>query len=209
MLVNSDTLASLQIFEKEAHANIHAQDTKEGLSLYSMPLLSFLSIFVSMLILWLGLLNRARTPMGKSLLKRWLLQPSLEIPVIEARLDAVECFSMPDNSTFLSFFNSKLITDYSMCSSTAHMAECIHKGLNIKNVPQVIKSLLAGNSPVNQWQALSSVSLKKLSYSIPEYQLTILRYIQFIGACITTRDLFDSLMSSKDVLVLKKVRIVF
>ena len=35
MMVNADTLAALQIFESEAHANIHAQDAKEGLSLYS------------------------------------------------------------------------------------------------------------------------------------------------------------------------------
>ena len=74
--------------------------------------------------------------MGKLLLKRWLLQPSLEIDILNARFDAVDCFSLPDNS---------------------HIAENLHKSLNVKNIPRVIKSLIAGVNSVAMWQALNSV----------------------------------------------------
>lgn len=50
MLVNTDTLVSLQIFETEDHANISSSIKKEGLSLYSKLLIdldSMLSYFGS------------------------------------------------------------------------------------------------------------------------------------------------------------------
>lgn len=33
-MVNADTLAALQIFQSEAHAQIHSSERKDGLSLY-------------------------------------------------------------------------------------------------------------------------------------------------------------------------------
>lgn len=38
----------------------------------------------------LGVLDDTITNMGARLLKQWLLRPSLELPIIEARLDAVD-----------------------------------------------------------------------------------------------------------------------
>jgi DNA mismatch repair protein MSH5 len=89
------------------------------------------------MLLHLALLNRTKTPMGKTLLKRWLLQPSLELNVLNARFDAVDCFSLAENS---------------------HIAENLHKSLTVKNIPRVIKSLIAGVNSVASWQALSTVS---------------------------------------------------
>lgn len=74
--------------------------------------------------------------MGKSLLKRWLLQPSLEPAILNARFDAVDCFSMVDNS---------------------HLAETLHRSLNVRNIPRVIKNLIAGVKSVMMWQALNGV----------------------------------------------------
>lgn len=39
------------------------------------------------------LLNRAKTPMGKRLLLRWLHQPLLDLPALTRRLDVVEALS--------------------------------------------------------------------------------------------------------------------
>jgi len=73
MHLGTDAIKSLQIFDQEAHANLHFSSTKEGLSLY-------------------GILNECITHNGKLLLRNWLLRPSTEPHVIESRQDAIECF---------------------------------------------------------------------------------------------------------------------
>ncbi|KAI0297721.1 hypothetical protein BC826DRAFT_1000939 [Russula brevipes] len=69
MQINADALFSLQVFENESHASIHSTKTKEGLSLF-------------------GTLDSTRTTLGRSLLRTWLLRPSLSLDVINARHDA-------------------------------------------------------------------------------------------------------------------------
>lgn len=39
-----------------------------------------------------GILNIARTPLGRLLMRNWFLRPSLDLDLIEARQAAVECF---------------------------------------------------------------------------------------------------------------------
>ncbi|KAG0150073.1 hypothetical protein CROQUDRAFT_668766 [Cronartium quercuum f. sp. fusiforme G11] len=80
--IGHESLDALQIFELEAHANVHSSKTKEGLSLY-------------------GILNECVTYAGKMLLKHWLLRPSTLPEVIGARADAVECFLRPENEECL------------------------------------------------------------------------------------------------------------
>jgi DNA mismatch repair protein MSH5 len=89
MHLGSDAIKSLQIFDQEAHANLHFSKTKEGLSLY-------------------GILNKCITHNGKLLLRNWLLRPSTESQVIESRQDAIECFLESGNGwvIFLFFFLS-------------------------------------------------------------------------------------------------------
>lgn len=70
--------SSLQIFAEEGHGNAYSDRTKEGLSIF-------------------GLLNRTKTPMGKLLLRHWLLRPSSELSVIRGRHDALECFTQAAN----------------------------------------------------------------------------------------------------------------
>ncbi|TFY68394.1 hypothetical protein EVG20_g3567 [Dentipellis fragilis] len=115
MQINADPLASLQIFENESHASIHSDKTKEGLSLF-------------------GILNNTRTALGRSLMRTWLLRPSLRIPVIAARHDAVACFTNGDN----------LIA-----------ARAMHNHLKgIKNVPKILSAMKSGKAGIIEWQGL-------------------------------------------------------
>lgn len=85
--INTDTLLSLQISQSEYHPHSHNQGptksnagSKEGLSVY-------------------GLFHHlARTPQGKHLLRQYFLRPSLELEVINRRLDSITIFVRPDNS---------------------------------------------------------------------------------------------------------------
>ena len=85
--VNADTLASLQILQSESNPNTHSQGptkassgSKEGLSVY-------------------GLFHHlARTPQGKYLLRQYFLRPSMDMDVINQRLETASVFLRPDNN---------------------------------------------------------------------------------------------------------------
>ncbi|KAI0260251.1 DNA mismatch repair protein MutS [Gloeopeniophorella convolvens] len=106
---------SLQVFENESHASIHSTKTKEGLSLF-------------------GTLDTTRTTLGRSLLRTWLLRPSLSLEVIGARHDAVACFTRPENLD---------------CANVMH-----HQLKGIKNIPRVIAAMKAGKAGLADWQGL-------------------------------------------------------
>ena len=85
----------------------------------------------------LGILNNTTASLGRSLLRTWLLRPSLLIPVITARHDAVACFLRSEN----------LVTAAAMHS---HL-----KG--IKNVPRILGAMRSGKAGVGEWQGLVKV----------------------------------------------------
>ncbi|KAF8678856.1 ATPase domain of DNA mismatch repair MUTS family, partial [Rhizoctonia solani] len=89
MQVNADALASLQVFDDETHASIHSDKTKEGHSLFQ-------------------LLNHTSTYLGRSLLRRWCLRPSLSITTINARHAAIQCFLLPENMSAASTIRANL-----------------------------------------------------------------------------------------------------
>ncbi|KAJ7175937.1 muts domain V-domain-containing protein [Mycena filopes] len=115
MQINADALYSLQVFENESHASVHSDKTKEGLSLF-------------------GTLNNTKTTLGRALLRAWLLRPSLSLPVIKARHDAVACFISSEN----------LVPTYAM---HGHL-----KG--IKNVPRILEIMRSGKAKMSDWQGL-------------------------------------------------------
>ncbi|GAA5983518.1 hypothetical protein JCM11641_005836 [Rhodosporidiobolus odoratus] len=118
MHINSDALASLQIFSDESHASMHTTATKEGLSLF-------------------GIVNVARTPLGRLLMKQWFIRPSLELMVIEKRHLAVECFLRSENH---------------------HIVDAIQSNFRlIKNTPRVLKSLASGRGGLKDWQTMWQV----------------------------------------------------
>ncbi|KZV73807.1 hypothetical protein PENSPDRAFT_648571 [Peniophora sp. CONT] len=119
MHINRDALYSLQVFEAESHASIHSDKTKEGLSLF-------------------GILNQTKTTLGYAMLKTWLLRPSLPIPIITARHDAVACFTRAENFDVAFIMHNHL------------------KGM--KPVPKVLASIRAGRATATEWQGLMKFS---------------------------------------------------
>ena len=93
-----DTLLSLQIIQSESHPHSHNQGptsatsgSKEGLSIY-------------------GLFHHlARTPQGKYLLRQFFLRPSLNLEVINERLDTISVFIRPDNANPLTDLTKNLV----------------------------------------------------------------------------------------------------
>ncbi|KAF9242539.1 muts domain V-domain-containing protein [Melanogaster broomeanus] len=79
MHINADALFSLQVFERENHASIHSDKTKEGLSLFGLNTEHYADCI------------------GRSLLRTWFIRPSLSLEILKARHDAVECFLCPEN----------------------------------------------------------------------------------------------------------------
>ena len=131
----NDMYSSLQIFDNESHASIHSDRTKEGLSLYGKRIIGFYPALTYCSIS--GILNNTKTPLGRSLLRTWLSRPSLSIPVITARHDAVATFLRPEN----------LVT-----------ANAIHNHLKgIKNVPRILGSLRSGKARISDWQGIVKV----------------------------------------------------
>ncbi|KAG6891656.1 hypothetical protein C0992_012705 [Termitomyces sp. T32_za158] len=119
MVSGPNTLSSsLQIFENESHASVHSDKTKEGFSLFSI-------------------LNGTSTSLGRSLLRTWLLRPSLCLDVINRRHDAIECFLQPENLVSVGVLHTHL------------------KG--IKNVPRMLNALKSGKAKVSDWQGLVKV----------------------------------------------------
>lgn len=92
---------------------------------------------------FLGILNNTSTTLGRSLLRTWLLRPSLSLDVINARHDAVECFILPNNWPVCDQMHSHL------------------KG--IKNVPRILGVLKSGRAGVSDWQGLVKVCFRRVS----------------------------------------------
>ena len=129
--------SSLQVFENESHASIHSTKTKEGLSLFGSSFAPNTAPCGFLLTRFLGMLDNTRTTLGRSLLRTWLLMPSLSLEIINARHDAVECFTRPENIDIANVMHGQL------------------KG--IKNVPRVIAALRAGKAVLTDWQGLVKV----------------------------------------------------
>lgn len=83
-----------------------------------------------------------------------------------------------------------------------HISENIQKIITVKNVPRLLKSLIAGHDPVQQWHALAQVS-STLPFLVGRRKP--ITFLQFLSACILVRDLIGNLMGGKDVAILQKV----
>ena len=90
-----------------------------------------------------GILNSTKTSLGRSLMRTWLLRPSLSLPVINARLNAVACFLSPENLVPASVMHTHL------------------KG--IRNVPRILGLLKTGRAKLSDWQGLVKVSCFNVS----------------------------------------------
>ncbi|KAJ3219469.1 MutS protein msh5 [Dinochytrium kinnereticum] len=118
MRVNQTTLSALQIFQDEAHPNLHSSRKKEGLSLF-------------------GILNRTLTPNGSLLLKNWFLRPSMDVRVINNRLDTIEFFLHPQHQAMV-----------------LELRGCLQ---NIKNIPKILHHMKT-RTTLLEWQAVLKFS---------------------------------------------------
>jgi len=82
MHLNREAYRALNIFESEAHPNIHSDRSKEGISLF-------------------GIINTTKTFQGRQLMKSWFMRPLLDVAAIEERLNVVDFFCAPINQTIL------------------------------------------------------------------------------------------------------------
>jgi DNA mismatch repair protein MSH5 len=84
-----------------------------------------------------GTLDYTKTALGRSLLRTWLLRPSLSLATISARHDAVTCFIDPQNFA---------------------VTGTMHTHLNgIKNVPKIFGAVRGGRGKLADWQAIVKV----------------------------------------------------
>ena len=121
MFINADTLLSLQITSTESHPNAQnqgpssrgwsSQGSKEGLSVY-------------------GLFHQlAKTSQGRFLLRQYFLRPSLNLNVINERLDTISVLLRPDNTTTMDQLLDHLAKVKNMRIATANL----RKGISQNN----------------------------------------------------------------------------
>ncbi|KAI9451401.1 DNA mismatch repair protein MutS [Russula earlei] len=150
MQINADALFSLQVFETESHASIHSTKTKEGLSLF-------------------GTLDSTKTTLGRSLLRTWLLRPSLSFKVIDARHDAVECFTRPENLDIASVMHSQLG--------------------GIKNIPRILSALKAGKANLANWQGLVKFTFHTAMLRDKLGELSVAGEVDIVKKLMTSLDI--------------------
>ena len=122
MMINNDTLMSLQITSTESHPNAQNQGpssrgwsshgSKEGLSVYGL------------------FHNLAKTSQGRSTLRQMFLRPSMNLDVINERLDTIRTFLRPDNSVVLGQLTDHLAKVKNMRLATVNLRRGISQGLN-------------------------------------------------------------------------------
>ena len=140
--MNADTLASLQILQSESNPNAQSQGpsknapgSKEGLSVY-------------------GLFHHlARTPQGKGLLRQCFLRPSLDLGIINERLEAVSVLLRSDNESRVGIMVKSLGQIKNMRNVMMQLRKGVTSGLTkhggIKN---------------GIWSSLRSVSAISINY---------------------------------------------
>lgn len=136
--MNADTLASLQILQSESHPQSHNQGPtkassgwKEGLSVY-------------------GLFHHlARTAQGKYNLRQYFLRPSLDIGIVNERLDTASVFLRPDNSGPLNMLVKSLGQIKNMKTVMIHLRKGISNGMS-----------KGGGIKSGVWSSLRSVEQK-------------------------------------------------
>ncbi|KAL8944068.1 MAG: hypothetical protein Q9216_000659 [Gyalolechia sp. 2 TL-2023] len=116
MFIDAETLSALQIMHNQTHPQSYSQESsaagsKEGLSVY-------------------GLFHHlARTPQGKYLLRQYFLRPSLDIGIINERLDAVATFLRADNGRLMESITKSLGQIKNIRTVVIHLRKGISNGM--------------------------------------------------------------------------------
>ncbi|KAI9676986.1 MAG: MutS protein msh5 [Caeruleum heppii] len=161
MFINADTLSALQIIQAETHPASHNQGpsqgssgSKEGLSLY-------------------GLFHHlARTPQGRYRLRQQFLRPTLDVGIINERLDCVSVFLRPENQA----------TVDTICKSMKHVQNMRTVVIHLRKGVSSGSAAQGGSIRRGVWGSLSqfSFSLLKIQGAIREigsHRLAIARKV--------------------------------
>jgi len=121
MFINADTLLSLQITSTESHPNAQnrgppskgwSSGAKEGLSVYGL------------------FHHQAKTAQGRALLRQYFLRPSLNIAVINERLQTISVLLRPNNTPCFDQLVENLAKIKNMRLLTVNLRKGISSGLN-------------------------------------------------------------------------------
>lgn len=155
-----NTLQSLSIFTVDSHPckTMKIGLAKEGISLF-------------------GILNKTMSSVGKETLRKWFLQPILDLEIINSRYEAIEFFSNPDY-----FQNIKNLRE---------------KLKNIKNIDRILKRMNEGksnyNDLINFYKTLFSLENINQILNIFREDLKGYKEIQVIKKFIFNQKLLDLL----------------
>jgi DNA mismatch repair protein MSH5 len=133
----------------------------------------------------LGTLDNTRTALGRSLLRTWLLRPSLSLEVINSRHDAVECFTRSENLDIVNIMHSQLA--------------------GIRNIPRILSALRTGKANLANWQGLVKVRVQS-GWVGHVVTIRTIRTRKFTFHTAMLRDKLGELSMSGDVEIVKKVR---
>ncbi|KAL8718148.1 MAG: hypothetical protein Q9225_004683 [Loekoesia sp. 1 TL-2023] len=116
MFIDAETMDALQVMHSQMHPQSHNQGpsatgSKEGLSVY-------------------GLFHHlARTPQGRYLLRQYFLRPSLDVEIINDRLDTAATFLRPDNNGMMDSITKSLGQIKNMRTVVIHLRKGISNGM--------------------------------------------------------------------------------
>ncbi|XP_063055890.1 mutS protein homolog 5 isoform X2 [Engraulis encrasicolus] len=134
--MDKDTFSVLQIFKSELHPSVYKLQSgeKEGLSLF-------------------GILNRCKSTFGSKLLRKWFLQPTRDLTVLQRRKEVVQFFTSPRNS-----------------DSFKVLQGCLR---NVRSIPTLLHRMALSHTKVNDWQCLyktvySAVCIRDTVRSLPQ-----------------------------------------
>ncbi|EMD01095.1 hypothetical protein BAUCODRAFT_62522 [Baudoinia panamericana UAMH 10762] len=121
MFINADTLLSLQITSTESHPSAQYQSSsrtgrssgaKEGFSVYGL------------------FHNEAKTAQGRALLRQYFLRPSLNLAVINERLDTISVLLRPENAPSMNTLRECLSKIKNMRLVTINLHKGTSRGLD-------------------------------------------------------------------------------
>lgn len=117
MFVNADTLSSLQIIQSESHPNSHMQGPNKSTS-GSKESLSVFGLFYHL----------ASTPQGKQKLRKMFLRPSIDMSVIQERLQTIGILLLPENRPILQDIQKSLKSIKDIRTVVIHLQKGISGG---------------------------------------------------------------------------------
>lgn len=145
LIISSDSIAALHIFENEVHPNLHYSKNKLNQGTTTCLFRKFYYLFFlyqpvyiysnTIYFMQSGVLDHTCYQLGTKLLKKWLFKPSTNINTIQSRLDLVEIFLNDTNESKVNSLRASL--------------------RKMKNVLRIIHDMEIYPIPLSDWKTLT------------------------------------------------------